>query len=513
MALSDSEYRDWLEDPDRDPVILIEAGYYDLDTSTEGTFYASDAGYIDDSDTASENYPPIIQGDVIVDEDLNRVLVSPINILWEGEELESFQFLGFDFKIFYGDKSWPRADFRQMAFNKTASFLSVNPEEYQFTFQDIGQAYFDQLIKGNGLGAEVGLPFVFGRIFNLRPRLEYDDIYIYFTPAIINVNVASSVGGTFPSYPEYGSSFGLTITPAAGYPLSDVRDNGVSVHANAQFRVVPDGAGDGLKVAIGFSAAPVGDLTCDNVPHPEDLSPISNFEYYSSLSQILAQINSYAEVTLPIANSVNDFDGIEFGYVCYQYKTTREMLQEMCSSIGANPRVNADGEIELIQIGAPSSPVRVALEGHLVSGLVLEAREPPYLALDLGYRKNWAVQDNSRLAKSVSAADARLYGEEYTYLSDSRSLPEYPFLRRVKVDTLLVNETQAQAELDRRFSLRSVERTRWGFTGDVTYVIDNIGDTITQYTEDYGFDEGEDFVVIRNEKNLSQQICNLRVWK
>jgi hypothetical protein len=182
VALSDSEWLAWLIDEEKDPVILVEAKYYD---TTEKTLYLSDAGYIDPEDVDGSNYLPVITNDVVVDDQLGNVVYSDIEFSNFDDAVLDYQFIGFDIEIFYGDRTWPRDDFRQMGFTKTTDFLSPSPHFYRLRLLESGILYFDQPIKTkNGDMDPIGLPMVAGTPLNVRPLREDSTTFILYTPGI-----------------------------------------------------------------------------------------------------------------------------------------------------------------------------------------------------------------------------------------------------------------------------------------------------------------------------------------
>jgi len=480
MALSDSQWLAWLNSEFKNPVVLVEAKYYD---STLKTLYFSDCGYIDPFDVNAPNYIAIIESKIVINNSLQSSILSNLDIYNFDNALLNYQFIGQDFKVFYGDKSWPRADFRQEAFNKVANFSSSNPRSFTFEFEDIGKKYFNQLIIGNGTGAQAGLPFVFGKCFNVQPIREDATHYSYFTPAVIS----------FPS---------------------EVRDRGVPLvlggGADYTLSVTVDGSGDGLKITIVFAVIPSGEITCDIELNEFPIgTPLPN---ESTIDKILTQTNSYVAAPITIASSVSGFNDTYLGYVCYNYITTGQMLNEMCDSIGANPRINSDGELELIRVTTGGTATRTVDDSDIFGFISLEQKEPPYLALSVGYQKNWKLQ-TTNLVDSLTDAEYALYARDFTYVSDSASLPAYPFEVAQKRDTLIYDLTDATNELDRRFALRSSERSVWKLRGNLSFVYDKIGTTISIKTEDYGMSAGNDFVVISNSLNLSDNYCEVKVWK
>jgi hypothetical protein len=471
VALSDSQWREWLESSSSDPVILVEAQYHDSSTKTA---YFSDKGYIDPFSLSAPNYLPVIQSDVVIEDELDASLISSIDIDVYDPAMLGFQWIGFNFRIYYGDRSWPRANFRQVAFNKTANFTSPHPDKARFDFSDLGRYYFDQLITGNGRGLTVGLPFVFGKVFNMQPVRSTSVRFTYYTPAIING------------------------------PL-EVRDRGVPLTSTVS-HIIPDGTGDGLRIDVQLPVAPSGEVTMD----------LGDFGFYSSsratLNRIVTQINSYIERPIPVSSSVALFDSVELGYVCYTHTSVLEMLTQLCESVGANPRINETGELELIRISPGGTSTHVITDANLDAPLFLEEREPPYLALNLGYQKNWTLQ-TSNLAASLSEANYTKYGTDFSFLTASQSLPAYPASKPQRKDTLIFDENEAQAELDRRFGLRTVERQRFSAKGDASFIADRVGDTVTVESDDFGFSAGADFVVLAIRKNLSTRKCEAQLWK
>lgn len=477
MAISDSEWQQWLESEDKEPVVLIEAGYYDKSERIEGVLYASDKGYVDRFDASAQNYLPLITSRVVIDDQLDASLISDIELFWINNELEGYQFIGFDVRVFYGDRSWPRADFRQQAYSKTRGLTRPKRDRYRFIFENMSQAYMDQLIDN------VGLPFVFGYPFNVQPMRESLTAFVYYTPQV-------------ESY--YGTVVrdrGVTLTT-----LNPDTDEEYSVET------ITGGADDEYKIRITLYVEPSGEVTCD----PKIL-PFESPEPY--ISEIITQANRFVANPIPLHSSVADYDQTA-GYAFYAYESMQTMLTNICDSIGANPRVNTDGELELVQINEPGDPVRAIGRSALASELSLIEREPPYTKLSLGFTKNWTIQ-KTNLAGSLSEDDYARFGTEYRYVSSTREQlsDAYPFSKPKQVDTVL-DLYQANQELSRRFALRSIERTRWtlpGAKGEMSFLTDRLGQTITVTTD--LFPDGEDFVVIGNRKDLTGETCELTVWK
>jgi len=477
LAISDSDFRNWLQQLSNgrgNPVVLIEAKHHD--GSSVKTLYLSDSGYEDPTDIDAPNYKPVVLTEVVIDEVLDSSTISAIEIKNLDDAWRDYRFIGYDFHVYFGDKSWPRSDFRLQGYNKTADFTSPHPDKYRFEFDDLRSIYFDQLINGNGLGAAAGLPFVFGRVFNFEPLRNGTNRFTYYTPNII----ASPV---------------------------EARDNGVVVTIDT-INIIADGTGDGLRIDVDLLSAPSGRVTIDIRPGVPPAAWTS-----SSLKIMLTQMNAYIQIPVPLGSTVDTAPTDDIGYAFYQYGSAREMLTEMCDSLGLNPRINNAGELDVIQITDGGTATRTVTDANVIGFMALDAREPPYKQLELGYRRNWAVQGTDTLAGSVSAANALLYSREHTYVKQTRTLTGYPFVKNAKVDTLIYESTDASDELDRRWNLRDVERQQWAFKGDATFIADDIADTITITHRDYGLSAGADFVVLENRKNLTRRTCQLRVWK
>src|SRR5690606_20543149 len=100
----------------------------------------------------------------------------------------------------------------------------------------------------------------------------------------------------------------------------------------------------------------------------------------------------------PTVASAPDAD---LGYVFYQYGTVNDMLTQMCESLGLNPRINNAGALDLVRIDDVGTPTRLVTDANLLQPLQLDGIEPPYKQLELGYRRNFAVQGTDTLAGSV----------------------------------------------------------------------------------------------------------------
>lgn len=478
MAISDEAWRGWLQAEQTAPVVLVEISYWDDASSSIRTLCMSDRGYIDPFDAGAPNYLPVIESDVIIDDDLGSSTLGAIDFALYDEALLNYQYSGHNVRILYGDRAWPKSDFRTLARNRVARFLCPLPERGRFEFSDLSQYYFDQLITGSDGGLTIGLPFVFGSVFNAQPRRLGSRDFVYYTP-MVNLDTWAV------------RDRGVTITPHSNvtHTYSSISDSG------------------GLQVMLTLPATPSGEITADYGNWGAHYT-----ESRSRLSQIIDQLNAFVERPMPLAPSVEDFDAADLGYFCSAHVSVETMLRQMCDSVGINPRINANGMLEMVRITTGGEPTRTATDANLTGATSLIEREPAYLALNLTYQKNWTVQ-TSNLAASLTESQFRLYGEESSVVSTSRTLPGYPMAKPQKADTLLYNQADANAELLRRFTLRDRDRTQWRIQGDGTWIADQIADTITLQTDDFDLAAGADFVVIGNRKNLTRRRCEVVLWK
>lgn len=474
MAISDETWREWLQAEQAAPVVLVEVSYWDAAIRTA---YFSDRGYIDPFDAGAPNYLPVIESDVIIDDDLGSSTISAIDIALYDPVLLNYQWSGHNVRILYGDRTWSRADFRTLARNRTSRFICPSPDKGRFEFGDLSQYYFDQLITGTERSLDIGLPFVFGSVFNAQPRRLGSRHFVYYTPDVQAITY-------------------------------EVRDRGVPLaHSSITHTVVPGAPGEGTQITLELPATPSGEITADYGDWTEHYT-----ETESVLSKIIHQLNGFVERPMPLSASVSEFDTAELGYFCSSHVSVETMLRQMCDSIGINPRISATGQLEMVRIDDSGEPTREASDANLVSAPALIGRESPYLALNLTYRKNWTVQ-TSNLAASLTEAQFKLYGDDSSVASATRTLSGYPMAKPQKVDTLLYSQGAAQTELARRFGLRDRDRTQWRIQGDATWVADEIADTIRLKTPDFGLTDGANFVVIGNRKNLTRGRCEVVLWK
>ena len=324
-------------------------------------------------------------------------------------------------------------------------------------------------------GDNIGLPFVLGSPTNITPRREDTTTYILYTPAV-----------------------SLTTNFV-------VRDQGVVLTITTDYTISYEGEdvdAAGYKYAINLVATPNGEITCD---------PVSASAADNDLSAIIESLSDYLANPIVVDSSVIGFDGKELGYLLTDFTRLGDVLSDLCHSFGANPRVNQNGELSVVQINVPGTPTRTI--NSLLSDMSLIKREAKARGLVVGYQKNWTIQ-STNLAGSLSATDYYKWGVEYYFRVGFwlTSLAEYPFETPIERGTAITNFTDATTEFNRLNTILGSERRRFEFEADVSSVYDDLGDTVEIVYEHFGLSEGDDFVVIGNQQNLSKKTCKVTVW-
>lgn len=105
---------------------------------------------------------------------------------------------------------------------------------------------------------------------------------------------------------------------------------------------------------------------------------------------------------------------------------------------------------------------------------------PPRRATYIGFRRNYTIQTQDRLAGSVSQADALIYGQpsRYAGLTDLWLGNNYPTSPVVRLDGGYRLEADAQAEAQRQTNLFSTARKRYA----IPIGMDPLGDVVGQRT-------------------------------
>jgi hypothetical protein len=207
-----------------------------------------------------------------------------------------------------------------------------------------------------------------------------------------------------------------------------------------------------------------------------------------------------------LANTDTEYEQYSLSFT-YSANTRYLVFRE---SNGAN-----DGGVILDNLRIESS---VALSPDDVfsiesSGIKSLGQEPPIRKMELGYQRNWNVQQADALAGSVGIQDREDFSREYRYAEKVNSLADFPLAKDKRLGTLFELEADAQTEVDRRQVIRSTKRGTFFVKSFLAPGQVKIGETIVIDYPDYGFDGGVPVRIIETQRFLGRGKIDLVVWK
>ena len=214
----------------------------------------------------------------------------------------------------------------------------------------------------------------------------------------------------------------------------------------------------------------------------------------------------------------------ELGIFINDDRTARAVLSDVLGSIGGWIVPSVAGVFEVGRLAAPGTPVfefgkfDVHTDGDGSFGLVANPDTDgglPAYRVNLTYRRNWQVQDDSGLAACVSAAQrAFLALDRRTVKAESSSLlTKHPLAPEMTIDTLITTEADAATEAARRRDLYNTRR-------DVVKLSARRGDaanaqlnaTGTLKLNRLGYDAGRNMVVIGRREDPANERVDLWLW-
>ncbi len=145
-----------------------------------------------------------------------------------------------------------------------------------------------------------------------------------------------------------------------------------------------------------------------------------------------------------------------------------------------------------------------------------EGRGIPAWKITVNYRKNYTQQQGGELAGAVDEGRRSELAKEYRQVTveDTSVQARHPFAPSLTYDTLLVHQSAAQQEANRRKALYGVGgRLRFLIETDAELVVGvNLGDEVTIQMSRWGLAKGRNFRVIGMTENLASNRAELDLW-
>jgi len=199
----------------------------------------------------------------------------------------------------------------------------------------------------------------------------------------------------------------------------------------------------------------------------------------------------------------------KIGWYSRDKNTYRDVIDAIISPLGISLRRNRLGEHELIAI-RKSTPV-LTLDVDDIFTISASGIEPTKVTVELAYNRNFSVQSNGSLALiddlGLKPEDHAHYQQEYAVLSAKTGKSALSNDATFRVDTVLTDQQQAEAELKHLESDYGHIRRNWKIEAYALAITVQLGDTIT-------IDDpmlSADVIVLGFEKVWTDQIVIIEV--
>lgn len=460
MAISDLQYQDWLADIGQQRTLLVELDH------AAGTEYIANVPYLSMPDDAIANriYDDVLSEAVDIESridgefSLGEITVANDSALnpW----LQN-KWAGHEIRLLLGDKNWSLDDFRIVAQAVNAGISDVSPGKIRFDIRD-AKAVFDQPLQAALLASGQPVPIALGQPFNVLPALTDDPTHEY---QINETAVTSAV----------------------------VRDNGAVVghtadYANGKYTLV---------------ARPQGNLGVDVVEVNNTAKEIVNWA--------CARVGKTA-----VQATLDALPSYTLGLYYDRETTVEQVLDDVCRSIGAYWRVNASGEIDVLQFVVPAVTADLIITSDDIDAgqLRLVGIEQPVKTLTLNYDRNFAPVARDSLAGMIDSdpALAEKLTADWQQVTATNVVTDYPLAEVQIIDSFLVSSADAQAECNRIATLRSVRREVWAVGCFLAPSQIAVGQTVQIFNPRFGFDVGKKALVIAVNRSYTRSKVEIEVW-
>lgn len=452
--ISEVQYNEWLLDDNAELVVLVEAEH------SAGVVYVANAVFISGAnDTPSHtSYLDVLSGDIDINSRIDTATKSfgSIELINDGELtpwLDLF-WRGYPLRVFIGDTAWARDDFRLIFDGINGGINSPDADSLEWSIYD----YSEKLNKN--IGSEIA-PIAFGQLFNVEPVLVDGQTLKYQ----VNTGAIESI---------------------------IVRDNGVAISPTI----------DLAKGEFTLNEQPAGRITADVIQKDE------------SATAIIKAICALIDVEVDVGNLSSFTNSAALGYYIKASTSAASIINEVLNSVGATALFNDIGQLQIYRLETPAVPtLYIAPDDIKQDGMKLSSIEQPVLKMTLGYRRNWAIQDQASLASSLNVQQTKTFNDDYQTVERKNAISNHPLAEERRVNTVIANQADCADECQRRAVLRSTRRRIWSLECFLSASQVLPGQTINVTYPDYGFANGKDVVVIGINRNINNRELELILWR
>lgn len=464
--MTDAQFIAWLKSPACARVVLVEALV--SVAGVETTRYLSNKGYVTSPvDTpANTVYSPAITGGCTITENLSLIGdpgmafgdIEISNIHGERDAWLDDVWRNREVRVYVGDMSWPRADFRLVFSGITEDIGSRTRDRLNLKVRDKSQRLntpvSEALLGGATANAGRLLPVCLGEVHNIEPLL--------IDPALLKFQVHTGAIERVIEVRDFGVPVSSTNTLAAG--------------------------------TFVLTASPAGQITCS----VQGDKPSAYENTVAALVQRLAM----AYGTDPLDGDEIDTDNFdEFDVANPEpvgiYLAGREnvlaVCQQLAASVGAQVLMSALGLLRLIRIELPpvGTPTAVTATNMKRASLEIAERIPVQAAVKLGYCRNYTVQTSLQTGIPAEHKDLFLQPWRTVTAADSAVATAYRISEApLMQESCLLATADAQAEADRRLALWKEPRTIYRYQGYAELLLQELGAGQTITHSRFGMESG-----------------------
>lgn len=367
-------------------------------------------------------------------------------------------------RVYLGDVTWPRADFRLIMTGVCADIGARNPGSLNIKLREklqrLNTPVTETVLGGTTANKDRLVPVLLGEAHNIEPLL------------------------TNPATHEY------QFHDAAAERAIEARDTGAPVGktdvlASGKVRLTQSPTSSG-QVTISAQGDKAGGVYRNTVaPLIERL-----VTGYGKASE------RFTAADLDAVN-LTAFDAAHHQPVGLYLRDRANVIQccqELAASVGAQMVVSRLGLLRLLKIELPPSgtPVEIRPKDYEHGSLQIKERTVVRAAIKLGYARNWTVQQNT--VAGVPAEHRDLYAQEYLTVTarDQAVADQYRLMTEPEQEnTLLLRGADAQAEADRRLALWRVPRTVFSVECYAGMLTLELGQAVVLHGNRYGLQGGK----------------------
>lgn len=459
-------FTDWLQDTTAIRCILVEA--VANVSGSDVTRYLSTKPYIDE--VSARIYDPVVSAKSIQIVERMSIDSSPsmnfgdVEIVNVDGSLDSWLtdiWVNKAITVLVGDVRWLRADFVTIFSGTTEDVDSRSAQTLNLKVRDklqrLNTPITETKLGGTSVNKNELIPLCFGECFNVSPLLS--------NPATLEYQVHN---GAIES-------------------VIEVRDNGVPVSAT---KTLTTGK-------FTLSAQPFGKVTA-SVQGIKD-----GATWINTVSKLIQKIvTTYGGANKFISGDLDNTQLSAFdtanpqpvGMYVQGRDNTLNVCNQLASSIGSQLVMSRLGLLQLLKVDlpAPGTPFQIGVDDIVQDSISISSKVPVQAAFKINYDKNWTTQPG--LQTGIPADHKKMFELEYlsSTAQDSTVKTNYSLdSEPVAVNTMLLNDTDANAEATRLLNLYKTPRFIITFTGTPRLVELILGQAVTLSYPRFGLNSGK----------------------